>query len=143
MGALLDVFRELQAANERRDRDAILALVTPDVEYHYHVGSKPLHGREKLAKFLERYWARAQDHVWKLEAWAENGDRLLMEGYEEYTDAPTGKRIVNRYMGSMEFRDGRIARWCDYFQLDPVAATPPSQASGAGGGGGRASSPFV
>jgi limonene-1,2-epoxide hydrolase len=30
---------------------------------------------------------------------------------------------MNRYMGAMEFRDGKIARWRDYFQLNrPPAA---------------------
>jgi ketosteroid isomerase-like protein len=56
--------------------------------------------------------------VWRIETFAQSGDKLLMEGYEEYTDTTNGKRVVNRYMGVMEFRDGRIARWRDYFQLD-------------------------
>jgi limonene-1,2-epoxide hydrolase len=127
VGALIETVWALQKANERRDRAAILALVAPDLEYHYHVGSKPLHGAEKLAKFLENYWARMQDTVWKIEKWAENGDTLLMEGYEEYTDATTGKRVTNRYMGSMVFRDGKIALWKDYFQMGP----PPGGGPGA------------
>jgi ketosteroid isomerase-like protein len=143
MGALIDVVHELQRANERRDRDAILALVTPDLEYHYHVGSKPLRGPDKLARFLDGYWARMRDTVWKIEKWAETGDTLLMEGWEEYTDSTTGRRVTNRYMGSMVFRDGRIAVWKDYFQMGPppgggpgatVAGSGTSGASGADGG---------
>lgn len=134
MGALIDVVRALQKANERRDRAAILALVTPDLEYHYHVGSKPLQGADKLAKFLENYWARMQDTDWKIEKWAESGDTLLMEGYEAYTDAQTGKRVTNRYMGSMVFREGRIALWKDYFQMGP----PPKRGPGAQAAGGPA-----
>jgi limonene-1,2-epoxide hydrolase len=114
----IEIVKALQAAAERRDREAILALVTPDLEYHYHVGSKPVHGPEGLGRFLDRHWARTKDGVWNIETFAQSGDKLLMEGYEEFTETTTGKRVTHRYMGVMEFRDGRIARWRDYFQLD-------------------------
>jgi limonene-1,2-epoxide hydrolase len=123
MSEKLKVLAALQAANERRDKAAVLALVTDDVVYHYHVGSKPLHGPDKIAKFLDNYWGRSKDPLWRVDAAAETGNKLLVEGYEEYTDTQTGQRIVNRYMGIMEFRDGKIAGWRDYFQLNPPPAT--------------------
>jgi limonene-1,2-epoxide hydrolase len=144
MADLMDTVRELQAALGRRDRAAILAFVAPDLEYHYHVGSKPLHGAEKFGKFLDNYFALMQDVDWKIERWAQNGDVLMTEGYEQYTDAQTGQRITNRYMGSMEFRGGKIAKWRDYFQKGPVPGTGPGAAAAAGGSGGSGtSSPFV
>ena len=98
-------------------------MVTPDLEYHYHVGSKPVTGPEGLGRFLDNYWGRSKDGVWKIETFAQSGDKLLMEGWEEFTDTTNGSRVVNRYMGVMEFRDGKIARWRDYFQLNrPPAA---------------------
>jgi ketosteroid isomerase-like protein len=113
----------LQAAADRRDRAAILAMVTPDLEYHYHVGSKPVTGPEGLGRFLDNYWGRSKDGVWQITSFAQDGDKLLMEGWEEYTDTTSGNRVMNRYMGVMEFRDGKIARWRDYFQLNrPPAA---------------------
>lgn len=145
MADLMDTVRELQAALGRRDRAAILALVAPDLEYHYHVGSKPLHGVEKFAKFLDGYFAQMQDVDWKIERWAQNGDVLMTEGYEEYTDAQTGQRVTNRYMGSMEFRGGKISKWRDYFQKGPVPGTGPGAAAAgsAAAGGSGTSSPFV
>ncbi len=138
---LMDTVRQLQSAIGRRDRAAILALVAPDLEYHYHVGSKPLHGVEKFGKFLDGYFAQMQDVDWKIERWAQNGDVLMTEGYEQYTDAKTGERLTNRYMGSMEFRGGKIAKWRDYFQKGPVPGTGPGaaaagSASGSGTGSG-------
>jgi limonene-1,2-epoxide hydrolase len=118
MSSLIDIVKSLQSANERRDRAAILAMVTPDLEYHYHVGSKPVHGPEGLGKFLDRYWANSKGGVWKIETFAQSGDKLLMEGFEEFTEINSGRRVMNRYMGMMEFRDGRIARWRDYFQME-------------------------
>jgi limonene-1,2-epoxide hydrolase len=134
MADLMDVVRQMQAAVKRQDRAAILALVTPDLEYHYHVGSKPLIGAAKLEKFLDGYWARMKDTVWQIEKCAQAGsDTLLMEGFEEFTDAQTGERKVNKYMGSMVFRDGKIALWRDYFQMGPApTGGPGSQAAASG-----------
>jgi ketosteroid isomerase-like protein len=124
VSAFIDIVKRLQSAAERRDRAAILALVTSDLEYHYHVGSKPVRGPEGLGRFLDKYWERSKDGVWNIETFAQSGDdKLLMEGLEEYTDITNDKRVVNRYMGVMEFRDGKIARWRDYFQLDRPPAS--------------------
>jgi limonene-1,2-epoxide hydrolase len=120
----LQVLEALQLANLRKDKAAVLALVTPDVEYHYHVGSKPLIGPEKLGKFLDHHWGHTKDAVWTITTHAESGDKLLVEGIEELTDTDTGQRVHTPYMGILEFRDGKIARWRDYFQLTPAPAAP-------------------
>ena len=118
----MSVIERLQDANLRRDKDAVLALVTPDVEYQFHVGSKVLQGAERVGRFLDRYWEITADLEWRIDRWAQNGDKLLVEGYEEYTDTRTGARVAHPYMGIFEFRDGRIARWRDYFEMDAAPA---------------------
>ncbi len=123
MSSFIDLVKNLQGAADRRDRAALLAMVTPDLEYHYHVGSKPVTGPEGLGRFLDNYWGRSKDGVWKITSYAQDGDKLLMEGWEELTEIASGQRVKNLYMGVMEFRDGKIARWRDYFQLNrPPAA---------------------
>ena len=123
MSAFIEIVKSIQSANERRDRAAILALVTPDLEYHYHVGSKPVKGPEGLGRFLDSYWSRFKDGEWHIDTFALSGNTLLMEGWEQLTEIATGQRVTNRYMGAMEFRDGKIAGWRDYFQLNrPPAA---------------------
>lgn len=123
MQAFVDLVKNLQSAADRRDRAALLAMVTPDLEYHYHVGSKPVKGPDGLGRFLDSYWSRYKDGVWEITSFAQDGDKLLMEGWEELTEIATGQRVKNLYMGVMEFRDGKIARWRDYFQLNrPPAA---------------------
>ena len=74
MSAYIDLVKKLQGLAERRDRAAILAMVTPDLEYHYHVGSKPVTGPEGLGRFLDNYWGRSKDGVWKIETFAQSGD---------------------------------------------------------------------
>lgn len=123
MSKYIETVKQLQSAADRRDRAAILAMVTPDLEYHYHVGSKPVKGPEGLGRFLDSYWSRYKDGVWQITSFAQDGDKLLMEGWEELTEIATGQRVKNLYMGVMEFRDGKIAGWRDYFQLNrPPAA---------------------
>jgi limonene-1,2-epoxide hydrolase len=123
MSNYVELVKDLQKAADRRDRAAILAMVTPDLEYHYHVGSKPVKGPEGLGRFLDSYWSRYKDGVWQITSFAQDGDKLLMEGWEELTEIATGQRIKNLYMGVMEFRDGKIVGWRDYFQLNrPPAA---------------------
>lgn len=119
----IDFVKRLQDAADRRDRAAILAMVTPDLEYHYHVGSKPVKGPEGLGRFLDSYWSRFKDGEWHIDTFALSGNTLLMEGWEQLTEIATGQRVTNKYMGAMEFRDGKIAGWRDYFQLNrPPAA---------------------
>lgn len=121
MSAGVNVLTQLIEANKRHDKAAVLALLTQDVEYHYHVGSKPLVGIEKVAKFLDKYWGFASDPNWRIDRHAQNGDKLLVEGSEEYTDTRTGVRLTTPYMGIFEFRDGKIARWRDYFEMKALA----------------------
>lgn len=124
MSRMLEVLAALRAANEQRDRAAVLALVTPDVEYHYHVGSKPLIGPEKIGKFLDYHWGHTRAPVWTISTHAENSDKLLVEGSESFFDITVGKEVHIPYMGIFEFRDGLIARWRDYFQLQTVPGGP-------------------
>ncbi len=128
MSGHIDVLNALQAANIRRDKAAILALVTPDVEYHFHVGTPPLVGVEGISRFLDRYWGMVSELVWRIDHHAENGDKLLVEGYEEFVDTTTGKRVSHPYMGIFEIRDGKIARWRDYFEKDPAPTATASPA---------------
>lgn len=132
MSAMLQTLRALQDANTRRDKPAILALIAPDLVYHYHVGSKPVVGPDGLSRFLDRYWAMTSELVWRIDHHAESGDKLLVEGYEEYLEAATGRRVAHSYMGIFEFRDGKISGWRDYFEKgDP----PPAPAAAAPAGG--------
>jgi limonene-1,2-epoxide hydrolase len=119
MSTKLETLEALQAANIRRDKPALLELLAPDLEFHFHMGSKPIHGREGMSRFLDRYWAATSELLWRIDRHAENGDKLLVEGYEEYVDTNTKQKIARPYMGIFEFHDGKISRWRDYFEKDP------------------------
>ena len=117
MGALMDGLRKTIDAALRRDRQAFLDCFTDDCEYVWHVGKRPLIGKEWLAKFLDRYWAEMADNTWVVDRFAENGNVLMAEGCETYVIKATGAKVVHPYMGVYEFRDGKIAKMRDYYDM--------------------------
>ena len=116
MSAKIDTVRAVMEAMQRRDIDAFLEHLTEDIEYHFHVGSRPLLGKDWVRRFLNKYDAGNTEVVWTISTFAENGDKLLVEGLEEYVDE-SGEAVKHPYMGIFEFRDGRICGWRDYFQM--------------------------
>ena len=117
MSEKMNVVRKLMQANSDQDDEAFLDHLTDDIEYHYHVGSRPLIGKGWVRKFLSKYRGITRDVVWRVDRFAEKGDLLFVEGYEEYLDTRTNERIAHPYMGIYEFRDGKIAKWRDYFEM--------------------------
>lgn len=118
MSEKMQVVEKLQKASLDKDHETFLSCLTDDIEYHYHVSSRPLLGKEWVLKFLTKYDSIAADVLWRIDRHAETGDCLLVEGYEEYTDLRTGDRTAHPYMGVFEFRDGKVSKWRDYFEMD-------------------------
>lgn len=119
---LFERIRLLQQALERKDKQAFLDFFAPDVEYHYHVGSRPLLGVAWVEKFITRYWAQNKDSRWVIDRHAETATALFTEGRETYVNEQ-GASVSHPYMGIIEFSpEGKITGWRDYFQMaDPSA----------------------
>jgi uncharacterized protein (TIGR02246 family) len=128
-----ETLKRIQAAVAARDLDAYLAFFADDAVYHYHVGSRPLIGKDWIAKFMRRYWEKHSETRWTILAAAEHGDRLLTEGVEEYVNA-AGESVRHPYMGIIEFRGDLIVAWRDYFQMMDPSAAPPIAKSAPGAG---------
>ncbi|MGQ2991418.1 MAG: nuclear transport factor 2 family protein [Brevundimonas sp.] len=118
----IEVIGRLQKAIEARDMPTVLSYFDPNIEYHYHVGTRPLKGIDWVEKFFTKYWTNNSSGTWVLQHWAERDGRLLAEGREEYVNAD-GVLVQHPYMGIIEFgADGKITGWRDYFQMqDPNA----------------------
>lgn len=118
----IDVIGRLQKAIEARDMATVLSYFDPAIEYHYHVGTRPLKGIDWVEKFFAKYWADHSSGSWVVHHWAERNGTLLTEGREEYVNAD-GVLVQHPYMGVIEFGpDGKITGWRDYFQMkDPNA----------------------
>ena len=120
MSELFERFRAAQQAIITQDDEAFLDLLTDDVEYHYHVGTRPLIGKEWVQKFLIKYREVTSDAHWVIHNHAENGNVLFTEGIEEYFDVRSQMTISHPYAGVIEFRDGKIVKWKDYFEMNSV-----------------------
>ena len=120
MSELFERFRAAQQAIIKQDDEAFLDLLTDDVEYHYHVGTRPLIGKEWVQKFLIKYREVTSDAHWVIHNHAENGNVLFTEGVEEYFDVRSQMTISHPYAGVIEFRDGKIVKWKDYFEMNSV-----------------------
>jgi limonene-1,2-epoxide hydrolase len=119
----IERLRALMAVSKARDKPAFLAFFAPEIEYHYHVGTRPLVGVDWVDRFITRYWANHSETEWVLTNWAENENKVLTEGREDYVNAD-GVKVSHPYMGIIEFADdGRITAWRDYFQMKDPAAT--------------------
>ncbi|MGD8579753.1 MAG: nuclear transport factor 2 family protein, partial [Lysobacterales bacterium] len=118
MNNKIDTVRQVMQATAEHDDEAFLGFLTDDVVYHYHVGSRPLIGKDWVRKFLNRYREITADVKWRIDRFAETENEVFVEGYEEYLDTRTDEVIAHPYMGIFEFRDGRICAWRDYFEMD-------------------------
>ncbi len=119
--ALIDQIEALIEDWKRHDVEAVLARLTDDVVYHYHVGTRPLRGKDAVRRFLEKFGSGQREIRWRIRHHAQNGDVLMVEGIDDYVGAD-GARIRTPYMGVFEFREGRICAWRDYLDAALIAA---------------------
>jgi limonene-1,2-epoxide hydrolase len=118
MSSKLETVQAVMQANADQDDEKFLSFLSDDIVYHYHVGSRPLIGKEWVQKFLNKYRQITADVSWRIDRHAETENELFVEGYEEYLDTRTNEVIAHPYMGIFEFRDGLITGWRDYFAMN-------------------------
>lgn len=117
--AHIDTIQTVIDCWKKGDLDGVLDQLHDDVVYHYHVGSRPLEGKDWVRRFLEKFGAGQTEIRWFIRHWTQDGDRVMVEGVDDYVDAE-GTRIQTPYMGVFEFEDGKIRNWRDYVDLGLV-----------------------
>ena len=116
----IEVIEGLIADWSRGDVEAVLARLHEDVVYHFHVGTRPLVGRDWVRRFLEKFGQGQTDKRWRIVHHAQNGHVLLVEGVDDYVNAE-GQRVRTPYMGAFEFEEGLIRGWRDYLDSRLIA----------------------
>ena len=112
-----DIVNEFFDKWSRGDIEAALALCTDDVIWD-NVPMKTIAGKSAVHGFLAKFAKGMSDIHYELRGVMEDGDRLMLEGVENYTK--NGRKVSVPYMASFDFRDGRISAWRDYFDLATV-----------------------
>lgn len=113
----MQIINQIRTASLEKDHEEFLKHLSDDIEYHYHMSSRPLIGKEWVQKFLTKYDSITADVVWRIDRYAEVDNCMLLEGYEEYTDLRTGERTAHPYMGVFEFDGDKVSKWRDYFEM--------------------------
>jgi uncharacterized protein (TIGR02246 family) len=114
-----EAFLELIRAWQKHDIDAVLALLAEDIVWYPAVGSPPVQGRDGVRKVLEQFAPKRRQENWRIFHHAVSGDRLFVEGVDDYLD-DQGRRVAVPYAGVVEFRHGRITGWRDYFDISTL-----------------------
>jgi len=118
----IQVLLGLINAWKAKDIDGVLAFMHDDIVWHYAaVIAPPLKGKAKARKLLEGMAPQLRDVTWRIFDHAEKGDRLFVEGVDEYVSAE-GRLVSAPYAGVVEFRDGKIIGLREYFDMGAVNA---------------------
>lgn len=111
------IVRDFCAAWDRLDWAAVFGAVTDDLVYH-NIPMPVCHGIGAFRAFCTSIpISAARFEIHHLVA---AGDVVLTERTDTLV-TPAGTMVI-RVMGVFEIRDGRIARWRDYF--DPAEMAP-------------------
>jgi limonene-1,2-epoxide hydrolase len=116
MSALETVNAFLEAA-AKRDYDTALPLLTEDVEYQ-NMPIAPVKGRDQVKEQLEALLAMGGDSEWKVLREVEDGDVVMNERVDRFEIGGTWADLP--VMGVFVLRDGLIAEWRDYFDLQTI-----------------------
>ena len=110
----VEVVRRFCASWADGDLNAIVGAFTDDAVYH-NIPIDPVTGPEAIRTFIEGFLGGVDSVTFEVRHIAAAGDVVLTERVDVF-EAP-GKRIELPVMGTFEVRDGRIAAWRDYFDL--------------------------
>lgn len=118
-----EVVTALVHACERRDLDAVCALVTDDIEYD-NVPIGVVHGPEGVRKVLSGGVTQAASEVeWVVHRQVESGDTVMNERTDRFLVDGTWVEIP--IAAVFEVRDGKVALWRDYFDLETYRRQRP------------------
>jgi limonene-1,2-epoxide hydrolase len=96
--------------------------MSDDIVWHYAAAiAPPLLGRSAARGFMQEFAGRIGEVRWRVFDYAESGDRLFVEGVDEYI-TKTGMRVATPYAGVLDFRGDLICGWRDYFDASGPAA---------------------
>ena len=118
----IDVVRAFCAAWGDGDLDALIAFFTDDAVYH-NIPLALVVGPEQIRATVEGFTGGVDSIEFRVDAIAADGGTVLTERVDIFT-FPNG-RIELPVMGTFEVRDGKIAAWRDYFDMQQFMSQMP------------------
>lgn len=108
------IVRDFCAAWQRKNIDELLGYFTPDAVYH-NMPLEPLKGVAAIRETLNMFVTPAERIEFELLAIAAAGDTVFTERIDRFT--MLGKNVALPVAGVFEIRNGKIAAWRDYFDM--------------------------
>ena len=103
--------------------DALIEYFTDDAVYH-NIPVAPVTGRDAIRATIEMFTTGVERVEFRVLHIAAAGDVVLTERVDVFV--LPDKIIELPVMGTFELRDGRIAAWRDYFDLNQYMTQLPS-----------------
>ncbi|MBB3046807.1 limonene-1,2-epoxide hydrolase [Litorivivens lipolytica] len=111
--------QEFVAAWCNKDLEALMGCFTDDAEYN-NVPMPPINkGKDEIRAFIEGFLGSMDSIEFVVHRQVVNGDTVMNERTDHIV--LNGKKIALPVMGVFEFREGKIARWWDYFDMGPFS----------------------
>lgn len=111
-----EIVTALIRACERRDLDAVCALVADDIEYD-NVPIGTVHGHDGVRSVLSGGVTQAASEIeWVVHRQVESGDTVMNERTDRFL--VDGRWIEIAIAAVFVVRDGKVALWRDYFDLE-------------------------
>ena len=114
----IDLIRQFCAAWNDIDIPAILGFFADDAIYH-NMPIQPIQGKDAIKGVIEQFTTPFEHCPWEIKHIAAAGNVVLTELVDRFVG--TGKKVELPVMGTFEIRDGKIAAWRDYFDLQAWA----------------------
>jgi limonene-1,2-epoxide hydrolase len=111
----IEVVRRFCTAWSNVDSDEIAEFFTDDAVYH-NIPMDPLTGRDTIKSFIAGFAGGAEQIDFRVRNIVADGDVVLTERVDVFV-MPNGK-VELPVMGTFDVRDGKIAAWRDYFDLN-------------------------
>jgi limonene-1,2-epoxide hydrolase len=108
------LIREFCAAWRRKNIDELLGYFTPDAVYH-NMPLEPLHGVDAIRATLDMFVTPAERIEFEMLGIASAGDLVFTERVDRFT--MMGKTVALPVAGVFQVRNGKIAAWRDYFDM--------------------------
>lgn len=110
-------------ANEARDIDAIVAVLTDDIVYE-NVPMGVMNGHDEVRAMLGPFAEMAERVEWEVLEQVEQGDTVMNERVDRFW-LEGGHTIELRVAGVFRVRDGKVSVWRDYFDLEAFNSQMP------------------
>ncbi len=121
MTTRFQIYQSVINAWKKKDIEAVLSHMSDDIVWHYAAAiSPPVIGHKGARKFMDSFGAQIGEVRWRVFDYSETGDRLFVEGVDEFFTAD-GKRVATPYAGVLDFRGDLICGWRDYFDAAVAA----------------------